>query len=83
MTEKFERIAQLIVDMTFGGATREELERAVEHSLDILDAEKAIEKSEIDNNIVELLDKYSAVSSVSDEVFEKYISGGKNENGDC
>lgn len=80
MTERFERISQLIVDMTFGGATREELERAVEHSLDILDAEKAIEQSERDHNIVELLDKYSAVSSVSAEVFEKYISGGKNEH---
>ena len=54
-------ISNLITDMTLGGATREELARAVKHSMVVIDAEKHrldYKQSEIDNNIAALKKKY-------------------------
>jgi DNA-binding CsgD family transcriptional regulator len=55
------KISNLITDMTLGGATQDELARAVRHSMVVIDAEKHkldYKKSEIDNNIVALKKKY-------------------------
>lgn len=54
-------VSNLITDMTLGGATRDELARAVKHSMVVIDAEKHNlnwRQSEIDNNIQELKNKY-------------------------
>lgn len=54
-------ISNLISDMTIAGAPPEDLERAVRHSMVVIDAEKHhldYKKSEIDNNIAELRLKY-------------------------
>ena len=55
------KISNLITDMTLGGATQDELARAVRHSMVVIDAEKHkldYKKSEVDNNIVALRKKY-------------------------
>lgn len=55
------RISNLITDMTLLGATKDELARAVKHSMVVIDAEKHkldYKQSEIDNNIKSLKDKY-------------------------
>ena len=55
------RISNLITDMTLGGATDDELARAVRHSMVVIDAGKHkldYKKSEIDNNIAALRQKY-------------------------
>ena len=54
-------ISNLITDMTLGGATPDELVRAVKHSMVVIDAEKHkldYKKSEVDNNIAALKKKY-------------------------
>lgn len=55
-------ISNLITDMTLtGGATEDELARAVRHSMVVIDAEKHkldYKKSEVDNNISALKKKY-------------------------
>ena len=54
-------ISNLITDMTLGGATPDELARAVRHSMVVIDAEKHkldYKQSEIDNNISALKKKY-------------------------
>lgn len=55
------RVSNLITDMTIKGATREELERAVKHSMVVIDAEKHhldYKQSYKDNRIAELKEKY-------------------------
>ena len=55
------RVSNLITDMTLKGATKDELARAVRHSMVVIDAEKHkldYKQSEIDNNIKALKDKY-------------------------
>ena len=54
-------VSNLITDMTLGGATQDELARAVRHSMVVIDAEKHklnYKQSEIDNNISALKQKY-------------------------
>lgn len=55
-------VSNLITDMTLsGGATDDEIARAVKHSMVVIDAEKHkldYKRSEIDNNIAELKRKY-------------------------
>lgn len=54
-------ISNLITDMTLGGASQDELARAVKHSMVVIDAEKHkldYKQSEIDNNIAALKKKY-------------------------
>ena len=54
-------ISNLITDMTLGGATQDELARAVRHSMVVIDAGKHkldYKQSEIDNDISSLKDKY-------------------------
>ena len=55
-------ISNLITDMTLsGGATDEEMARAVKHSMVVIDAEKHkldYKRSEVENNIKALKDKY-------------------------
>lgn len=54
-------VSNLITDMTLGGASNEELARAVKHSMVVIDAEKHkldYKQSEIDNNIAALKKKY-------------------------
>ena len=54
-------ISNLITDMTLGGATDQELIRAVKHSMVVIDAGKHkldYKKSEADNNIKALKEKY-------------------------
>lgn len=54
-------ITNLITDMTLQGATEPELERAVRHSMIVIDAEKHkydYKKSEADNGIAALKEKY-------------------------
>lgn len=55
------KISNLITDMTLGGATPDELARAVRHSMVVIDAEKHkldYKQSEIDNNISALKKAY-------------------------
>lgn len=55
------KVSNLITDMTIGGATFPELERAVKHSMVVIDAEKHhldYKQSAIDNGITALVRKY-------------------------
>lgn len=55
------KVSNLITDMYLKGATEDELARAVRHSMVVIDAEKHkldYRKSEKDNNIAELREKY-------------------------
>lgn len=54
-------VSNLITDMTLGGATTDELARAVKHSMVVIDAEKHkldYKQSELDNGIAALHKKY-------------------------
>ena len=54
-------VSNLITDMTIKGATMQEIERAVKHSMVVIDAEKHHlnwQKSALDNGIAELKTKY-------------------------
>lgn len=54
-------VSNLITDMTIKGATDSEIERAVKHSMVVIDAKKHhldYKQSEIDNGIAELKQKY-------------------------
>lgn len=54
-------VSNLITDMTLGGASSDELARAVRHSMVVIDAEKHkldYKQSEVDNNIDALRKKY-------------------------
>lgn len=66
-------ISNLITDMTLRGATTEDLERAVRHSMVVIDAEKHkldYKRSEKENGIQELKQKYQI--RVDDDGNEKY-----------
>ena len=55
------KVSNLITDMYLKGASEDELARAVRHSMVVIDAEKHkldYRKSETDNNIAELREKY-------------------------
>ena len=56
------KISNLITDMTLsGGATDEEMTRAIKHSMVVIDAEKHkldYKRSEVENNIAQLKSKY-------------------------
>lgn len=55
------KVSNLITDMYLKGASEDELARAVKHSMVVIDAEKHkldYKKSEKDNNIAELREKY-------------------------
>ena len=55
------KISNLITDMTLKGAPRSEIERAVKHSMVVIDAEKHYlnyKQSYIDNGIAELKERY-------------------------
>lgn len=68
-------ISNLITDMTLGGATDSELERAVRHSMVVIDAEKHhldYKASEVDNNIAALRKKYQLHVNSKGEL----VSGG-------
>lgn len=57
------RISNLITDMTLRGADEHELARAVRHSMVVIDAEKHkldYKRSEVENDIKSLKDKYQA-----------------------
>lgn len=67
-TKGFEmgKVSNLITDMTIKGASDKELERAVRHSMVVIDAEKHrlnYRQSEIDNGIRALQQKYQAQPS--------------------
>jgi predicted DNA binding protein len=60
------KISNLITDMTIHKATDDELARAVKHSMVVIDAEKHglnYKKSEVDNNIGQLKEKYQGKSN--------------------
>lgn len=62
------RISNLITDMTLQGAGSDELARAVKHSMVVIDAHKHkldYKKSEVDNNIKGLKDKYQGGGGAS------------------
>lgn len=68
-------VSNLITDMTLRGASASELERAVKHSMVVIDAEKHklnYKKSEIDNNISGLKKKYQ---SYIDEFGKEHVGG--------
>lgn len=55
------KISNLITDMTLKGASDEEMAQAVRHSMVVIDAEKHVlnyKRSEVDNNIKALKNKY-------------------------
>ena len=55
------KVSNLITDMTIGGATQDEIARAVRHSMVVIDAEKHNlnwRQSFVDNGIAELKEKY-------------------------
>lgn len=55
------KVSNLITDMTIQGAKDSELERAIKHSMVVIDAEKHeldYKRSELENNIAELRAKY-------------------------
>ncbi len=70
-------ISNLITDMTLsGGATDDELARAVRHSMVVIDAEKHklnYKKSEVDNGISALIKKYQR--SINPETGEVKVGG--------
>ena len=67
------KISNLITDMTLGGATSDELARAVRHSMVVIDAEKHkldYKRSEQENGIASLRKKYQV--KVNDDGSERY-----------
>ena len=70
-------ISNLITDMTLGGATDDELARAVKHSMVVIDAEKHkldYKASEVENNIIALKKKYQV--RIDENGNEKYGGAG-------
>ena len=68
------KISNLITDMTLKDATTSEIERAVRHSMTVIDAEKHnldYQKSYADNNIAELKERYQG----------RYTKSGKYSEG--
>lgn len=68
MTKGFQMgdVSNLITDMTIGGASNDELARAVKHSMVVIDAEKHHlnwKQSAIDNNIPQLKEKYQGAKN--------------------
>ena len=64
-------ISNLITDMTLGGASQDELARAVRHSMVVIDAGKHkldYKQSEIDNNIAALKKKYQVKTDADGNV---------------
>ena len=62
------KVSNLITDMTLKGANDDELARAVKHSMVVIDAEKHhldYKKSEVDNGIKELKQKYQGGGGAS------------------
>lgn len=60
------KVSNLITDMTLKGANQEEIARAVRHSMVVIDAEKHgldYKKSEADNGIAALKEKYQGKST--------------------
>lgn len=60
------RVTNLITDMTVGGATPNEICKAVKHSMVVIDAEKHhldYKQSEADNDIIALKKKYQGVKN--------------------
>lgn len=61
-------VSNLITDMTIQGATDKEIERALKHSMVVIDAQKHelnYKQSEIDNGIAELKQKYQSGGGAS------------------
>lgn len=68
MTKGFQMgdVSNLITDMTIGGASNDEIARAVKHSMVVIDAEKHNlnwKQSAIDNNIPQLKEKYQGAKN--------------------
>ena len=62
------KISNLITDMTLKGASEDELAKAVRHSMVVIDAEKHklnYKKSEVDNDIASLKNKYQGTVDVN------------------
>ncbi len=62
------KVSNLITDMTIQGATEDEICRAVRHSMVVIDSKKHhldYKKSEIDNDIQQLKDKYQGGGGAS------------------
>lgn len=65
------KISNLITDMTLAGAGDDELERAVKHSMVVIDAAKHkldYKRSEAENNIAGLKEKYQAHETASGKI---------------
>lgn len=79
------KISNLITDMTLKGANEKELERAVRHSMVVIDAEKHkldYKQSEIDNGIASLKKKYQGTVDADGHYHEgaaTLISRAKSE----
>ena len=79
------KVSNLITDMTLRGATEDELERAVRHSMVVIDAEKHkldYKQSEIDNGIASLKKKYQGTTESDGRYHEgaaTLISRAKSE----
>ena len=79
------KISNLITDMTLKGATNEELERAVRHSMVVIDAEKHgldYKQSEQDNGIAALKKRYQGTTDEDGRYHEgaaTLISRAKSE----
>lgn len=79
------KISNLITDMTLKGATTKELERAVRHSMVVIDAEKHkldYKQSEMDNGIAALKKKYQGTTDSDGRYHEgasTLISRAKSE----
>lgn len=79
------KVSNLITDMTLRGATEDELERAVRHSMVVIDAEKHkldYKQSEIDNGIASLKKKYQGTTEPDGRYHEgaaTLISRAKSE----
>lgn len=79
------KVSNLITDMTLKGANEKELERAVRHSMVVIDAEKHkldYKQSEIDNGIASLKKKYQGTVDADGRYHEgaaTLISRAKSE----
>lgn len=76
------RVSNLITDMTIRGAPLSDIERAVKHSMVIIDSEKHNldwKKSEVDNGIPELIKRYQIKPSGSVGGASTLLSAGTGE----
>ncbi len=76
------KVSNLITDMTIGGATFSELERAVKHSMVVIDAEKHhldYQRSAIDNSISALVKKYQKKNGGASTVISNSGANAKTE----